>query len=163
MAEIGEKVNMQYNCVKEDLSTGITSGGSGPSTGGTILVRSGFTNMGYITAALGEDYNYNAISSEIYANRPVYAGGWTLANYQYNNTFALHAWVIDGVNQQMVIETVVQHCPWQPPVVVDTYFNYHNYVYCNLGAETPSNYNGFYLSDLFIPNYNNAFILTGIK
>jgi len=120
--------------------------------------RAGFAAMGYTTAPTGFDYSYNAVSSEIYANRPV------AARDEYSGTvhpFTDHAWVMDGVNHQMVVETTVKYCPNQSPTVVGTNVYYIDYVYCNLGAEIPSNWNGYYLSNIFPPN--RVAILTNIQ
>ena len=46
-------------------------------------------------------------------------------------------------------------------ILLNTLQYYVDYVYCNLGAETPSNWNGYYRSDIFPPD--QTAILTHIQ
>ena len=163
LAEIGQKVFMQYGCVIRNPTTGLPSGGSGSNMANA---RAGFAAMTYTTAPFGIDYNYNAVVTEINANRPIFVCGSSVSN-QYT-FFNSHAWVIDGVNSQTVVEKKYRYCSTVPtgvhnPLLEDTVYSYVNYVYCNLGAENPSNYNGYYHSAIFSFSPSETIILTNIK
>jgi len=149
LAEIGKlSVLSPYGYTEQLMSYGCYLG---PNTGtGSFscmaYARQGFALMGYTTAPLGIDYDYSAVVYEIDSNRPIFAcgGGYLPSTFQH------HAWVMDGVNSQKVVEEVYWECPWIGGLEL-LYKNtsYVNYVYCNLGAEIPSNKNGFYNSSLF--------------
>jgi hypothetical protein len=130
LAEIGEKVNMLYYC-------------SGSST--TIYnARAGFIAMNYTTSPV-LNYSYSTVNSEIYLDRPVAIRGGN--SYIFGN----HAWVIDGVNSQKIIEEIYWECSWigGNKILLDTFVTYVDYVYCNLGTMTPNTGNGYFRSDIF--------------
>jgi len=159
LAQIGQlQVLNNYGYYYPLMTYGCSDSGSD-----MYKARQGFALMGYSTAPIGVDYDYNAVSSEIYANRPVAADAWNIGS-----PFTKHAWVMDGVNSQTVVQTKYRYCPTVPtgvhnPIVEDILYSYINYVYCNLGAETPGNWNGYYRSDIFLPIQTETAILTNIQ
>ena len=153
---------MTYGCLTKNPITGELEGGSKSDM---ASARQGFALMGYTTAPIGIDYDFNAVVTEINANRPVFACG----NKNLSSPLKSHAWVMDGVNQQMVIEYIYRYCPSledddDNPHLMNTLFSYPNYVYCNIGAEIPANHNGYYRSELFLKyTVEDTVILTNIK
>jgi len=138
LAEIGQKVSMIYSCLNSGAS--MTS------------ARAGFAAMTYTTAPLEIDFDYGAVAFEIASNRPVLAYGRANLSPLFRN----HAWVMDGVNSQKVVEEVYWECPWIGGMeLLYTITSYVNYVYCNLGAAVPGGLSGYYNSNLF-KNYFNS-------
>jgi len=144
MAEIGRRVDMQYNCNPVI--------GSNPSNMNNIVTA--FRAMGYSISNSHIYFYHNTVAFEINANRPVFAAD---INHQTTSVFYEHAWMIDGHSTIRQVDTITVYCPQMQPYEIitmdDTY-----YVHCNLGYGVTSGwgYTGYYNSSMF------AYSITGI-
>lgn len=114
-----------------------------------------FRAYGYQCAEL-EEYDFDKIKSELYAQRPVYTRGKSKKHTSYSPKFLFwggdpeitysggHAWVIDGVRQIKRKVTTIHRITKK---VVDVAYEVKDLVHCNMGWN-PSN-NGYYMSKAF--------------
>ncbi len=131
-----------------DMTYTITKGSGAPSEN----VPRTFRAYGYQCGRF-EDYNFDKIKSEIYAQRPVYVDGysikevaispksltWASAKYKEG-----HAWVIDGV-RQVKRKVITIHRITKK--IVDVAYEVKDLVHCNMGWGGPDD--GYYLNKAF--------------
>lgn len=118
-----------------------------------------FRAFGYRCGEL-EDYSFDKIKGEVYAQRPVYIDGYSIKEVTTTPKFLFwggdvvvsykkgHAWVIDGVRQIKRKVTTIHRITKE---VVDIAYEVKELVHCNMGW-APTN-NGYYISKAF--NLNN--------
>lgn len=128
MAEIGEKVNMNYGC---------TASGAMPES-----ITPAFNNLGY-SCTMDTVYNWEKIMNEIDANRPALLIG-------YSASGGGHMWVVEDYRHAIKHLIYGRDCPDGsgesiPPTIIESSLPVY-YLYFNVGWHGTSN--GFYSVDI---------------
>lgn len=117
-----------------------------------------FRAFGYRCGEL-EDYSFDKIKGEVYAQRPVYIDGYSIKEVTTTPKFLFwggdvvvsykkgHAWVIDGVRQIKRKVTTIHRITKE---VVDIAYEVKELVHCNMGWKGTDS--GYYISKAFDTN-----------